>query len=139
MSDTRDPNAGEVLSILMERARVSPEHLALATGMSRATIYNKLQGQAWKNVDSQRFAAVFGVKPEIFLKRPVEAMLWLIENDRFELTVIDLRDGADQPSPGSGSSLIEAARLIAQPLPSGLYVDRECDRSDFQLVGSTCR
>lgn len=101
MSDTRDPNAGEVLAILMERARISPEQLAKATGNSRATIYNKLRGQAWKNVDSRTFAQAFSVDAGIFLKSPVEAMLWLIENDRFNLEVIDLRDSSDVGSPDS--------------------------------------
>lgn len=101
MSDTRDPNAGEVLAILMERARVSPEQLAKATGNSRATIYNKLRGQAWKNVDSRTFAQAFNVDVGIFLKSPVEAMLWLIENDRFNLEVIDLRDASNEGVTGS--------------------------------------
>jgi transcriptional regulator with XRE-family HTH domain len=101
MNETADPNAGEVLAILMERARVSPEQLAQKSQVTKTTVYNKLRGQAWKNQDSRRFAAAFGVPPEIFLKRPVDAMLWLIENDRFELEVIDLRE---VPSEGTTNS-----------------------------------
>lgn len=95
MNKTADPNAGEVLAILMERARVSPEHLAQKTGVTKTTVYNKLRGQAWTNADSRRFAAAFNVPVETFLKRPVDVMLWLIENDRFDLEVIDLREVAD--------------------------------------------
>lgn len=95
MSDNADPTAGQVLEILMERAKVSPEQLARAAKVSKTTIYNKLEGQAWKNTDSKRFAAVFDVPADIFLREPVQAMLWLIENDRFHLEVIDLRDTSD--------------------------------------------
>lgn len=96
MNTTRtDSQAGEVLSILMERAHVSPEQLARSVGMSKQTIYNKQRGQAWTNSDSRRFAAAFRVDPAIFLKRPVDAMLWLIEHDQFELEVIDLTQSDD--------------------------------------------
>lgn len=105
MNTNADPNAGEVLGVLMERARMSPEQLAHEVGYSRATVYNKWKtGQAWKHVDSQRFASVFGVPEDIFRKTPAEAMLWLIENDRFNLhAVIDLTDkGDDRQAPLSG-------------------------------------
>lgn len=87
--------AGAVLGILMERARVSPARLAEVAGVSKQTVHNKLRGQAWGVEDMNRYAQVFDVPVELFLRAEVDAMLWLIENDRFNLEVIDLRDTSD--------------------------------------------
>lgn len=113
MSTNADPNAGEVLGILMERAKVSPDHLAKATGQSKTTIYNKLDGQAWKNTDSKRYAAAFDVPAEMFLGTPVQAMLWLIEHDRFNLELIDLRDTSDLGITGSPCNTYPRSLVLA--------------------------
>lgn len=109
--------AGAVLGILMERARISPARLAEVAHVSKQTVHNKLRGQAWGVEDMNRYAQVFDVPVELFLRAEVDAMLWLIENDRFNLEVIDLRDTSDQGISGSPCSADRSPFALALTVP----------------------
>lgn len=92
--------AGAVLNLLMQRAGVSKYKLGELANVSHTTIYARVKGENWNYPERQRYADIFGVPEDLFDMTVDDAARWLLDNNRF--TVLDLREGSDVGSDGTG-------------------------------------
>jgi hypothetical protein len=70
---TFDENVAAIVRTLMAMRDLDPVHLAPQVGMTKSTLYNRLDGAKWLAQELDRIAAYFDVSPAIFY-RPVEEL-----------------------------------------------------------------
>lgn len=78
---TFDENAASIVRLLLASRHMDATDLAPAVGMTRSTLYNRLNGKPWHASELDRIADYFGVPPSIFFQS-VEAILG---NQKFSL------------------------------------------------------